>query len=411
MTNDLTTGVPAEPERLHALDAVRAGALMLGVVFHAVLSFMEPPLWVVVDESTSPVMSSVYFILHIFRMTVFFIIAGFFARMMLHKRGTGGFVRNRAKRILAPFLIFWPVMMVSTVLVIFWAAAQSGQEQPPPPPFTPFNFPLTHLWFLYYLLVFYVFALIVRGVLHLVDRQGGLRARVLDPIVRGLVRTDLAPIVLGAPLVLTLVLSSDWKAWFGVPAAENGVIPNIGALLAYTIAFGFGWVLQRQPDLLQVWAGRYVRNLVLAVLLTGYALYQIGTQADPALSPTGSARWIYAVTYVLAIWTWAMGLIGAALALLTTERKAVRYVADGSYWIYILHLPLIMALQAAFMRVPLPWAVKYPLILLIAFPVLLLSYEYLVRYTFLGRLLNGRRRHRERAAAKPVEAVALAAAE
>lgn len=404
-----TSAAEGGSDRLHALDAVRAGALLLGVVFHASLSFMEPRIWVVGDDSTSPVMNGTYFVLHIFRMTVFFLIAGFFARMVLHRRGTGGFVRDRAKRILAPFLIFWPLVMVSTVAVIFWAASQAGEASPPPPPVNAHTFPLTHLWFLYWLLLFYAGALLLRWIASLVDRDGAVRSKVVDRAVKAVVRAELTPIVFGGPLCLALILKPDWLMWFGVPAAENGVIPNTAALIAYAAAFGFGWLLQRQVDVLRVWEQRYVRNLVVAVVLTGVAMWLAGPSPVQTPAAQDGKRVLYAIVYTLAIWAWTMGLIGLALRHLSARNPAIRYVADGSYWIYIAHLPLVMALQAALAQVPIPWFAKYLLILLIAFPLLLLSYTYLVRYTFLGALLNGRKHRRE---AKPQgEAVALAAAE
>ncbi|RYD47467.1 MAG: hypothetical protein EOP60_17385, partial [Sphingomonadales bacterium] len=80
MTNTAFAGVPA---RLHALDAVRAGALLLGVAFHATLSFLPgPQIWVVRDAQSEAI--GIFFILaHIFRMTIFFLIAGYFGRMLL----------------------------------------------------------------------------------------------------------------------------------------------------------------------------------------------------------------------------------------------------------------------------------------------------------------------------------------
>jgi glucans biosynthesis protein C len=45
---------------------------------------------------------------------------------------------------------------------------------------------------------------------------------------------------------------------------------------------------------------------------------------------------------------------------------------------------------------PLPWQIKFPLILAIAIPILLLSYQLLVRNTPLGSWLNGRRYPPER---------------
>ena len=80
-------------DRLHALDAVRAGALLLGVVFHAGFSFipgMIAGIWAFDDNSPSTSISVLVFVSHIFRMSLFFFIAGFFARMMFQKKGARG---------------------------------------------------------------------------------------------------------------------------------------------------------------------------------------------------------------------------------------------------------------------------------------------------------------------------------
>jgi hypothetical protein len=38
-----------------------------------------------------------------------------------------------------------------------------------------------------------------------------------------------------------------------------------------------------------------------------------------------------------------------------------------------------------------PWFVKYPLVLVVAFVIMLASYQWLVRYSFIGAILNGKR--------------------
>ena len=95
-------------DRLHALDAVRAFALLLGVVFHAGFSFipgMIPGLWAIVDNSPSTTLSTGLFAAHIFRMSLFFFVAGFFARLLYMRGGARGFWANRAKRILGPLVV------------------------------------------------------------------------------------------------------------------------------------------------------------------------------------------------------------------------------------------------------------------------------------------------------------------
>ena len=98
-----TTSEPASPERLHGLDAVRGYALLLGVVFHATLPFLPgPAAWPVSDQHRSVLALVVFYVAHIFRMTTFFLIAGFFAHMVVHRRGLSAFAKDRARRILVP---------------------------------------------------------------------------------------------------------------------------------------------------------------------------------------------------------------------------------------------------------------------------------------------------------------------
>ena len=98
--------------RLHSLDAVRGFALLLGVAFHAALSFMPdwpPGIWAMKDNSPSPFLRDAAFVTHIFRMSLFFFIAGYFGRLLFHKLGARGFWTNRAKRILIPLVVGYSV--------------------------------------------------------------------------------------------------------------------------------------------------------------------------------------------------------------------------------------------------------------------------------------------------------------
>ena len=54
MQGDAGTSAKGAAERLHALDAVRGFALLLGVVFHAALAFLPgPQAWLVMEQSRS----------------------------------------------------------------------------------------------------------------------------------------------------------------------------------------------------------------------------------------------------------------------------------------------------------------------------------------------------------------------
>jgi ABC-type multidrug transport system ATPase subunit len=121
--------------------------------------------------------------------------------------------------------------------------------------------------------------------------------------------------------------------------------------------------------------------------------------AQPGLTKT-----LFAMVFGAALWGWVLGLTGAALRFLSNYSAARRYIADASYWIYLAHLPVVAALQVWVGHWPLHWSVKYPFILVASFAVLFLSYHYLVRPTFLGQLLNGRKYPRKSAGAAASQA-------
>ena len=62
-----------------------------------------------------------------------------------------------------------------------------------------------------------------------------------------------------------------------------------------------------------------------------------------------------------------------------------------SYWMYIIHLPITILLPPLLADFPLPAGAKFSLVLLATGAITLVTYHYLVRGTFIGERLNGRR--------------------
>ena len=97
---------PGNTGRLDYLDAVRAFALLLGIVFHASLSFLPVYIgWAVMDVSTGVAVPFFMTISHSFRMGLFFLVAGYFSHMTYHRRGAGAFGKSRLLRLGIPFVI------------------------------------------------------------------------------------------------------------------------------------------------------------------------------------------------------------------------------------------------------------------------------------------------------------------
>ncbi|MES2323641.1 MAG: acyltransferase family protein [Pseudomonadota bacterium] len=364
----------AGPARLHALDAVRAFALLLGVVLHATMSFFPGPrIWLVDDSQGSVWLSAAFFVIHMLRMLTFFLIAGFVARLSFDNLGARAFFSDRLRRIGLPLVIGWPLLFVALM-------AAAGMLKMAMDSLSLAYFPLIHLWFLYLLALFYLLLALVHPLL---ARLGWLAKLLLQPW---------AVVLLAAPLCAGLYLHPYWMMWFGIPTPDHGWLPNLPALLGYGLAFAFGWLVQRQPDALAMWERRWLLNLLVACACTTCCMVQAG--ATPLLmpAPQGQMKLLYAASYSLGAWSWALALIGMALRFLSAYSAARRYLADASYWIYLVHLPLVVALQAVVAQLAWPWAVKFLLILAAAFVLMLGSYALFVRRSFVGATLNGHKK-------------------
>ncbi|MFM1890767.1 MAG: hypothetical protein RLZZ565_1524, partial [Planctomycetota bacterium] len=74
------TPTPAS-RRYHGLDAIRAVMMALGLLLHVALCYGEGP-WIYKDPATTGLAGVITISVHVFRMPIFFVMAGFFAAMI-----------------------------------------------------------------------------------------------------------------------------------------------------------------------------------------------------------------------------------------------------------------------------------------------------------------------------------------
>lgn len=387
----------AGPFRLHGLDALRGIALLLGLVVHASLAFLPGSqyLWIAADPNPSALLGLAFYVPHMFRMILFFLIAGFFGRLACERLGTKAFARDRFRRIALVLLAFWPIVFAGIIVAIVIIAmhANGGTLPPEPsegPAFTPDDFPLTHLWFLYVLTLCYAAMLAGRWLLMVADGARHLE-RLADRLVNVLA-TPIGPALLALPLAAALAMTPRWLIWFGIPTPDMSLYPNLAACTAFGSAFTFGWWLHRRQALLTRWMRHWPWHLGIALGATAACLSIVGIAPSVARGAPGMETWAYALLYALGGWSWTAALAGLALRFLDRPSPIRRYLADASYWVYIMHLPLVMILQAYAIRLPGPAAFKFAAIVALTLLILLGCYRLFVRRTWLGAFINGRRR-------------------
>jgi peptidoglycan/LPS O-acetylase OafA/YrhL len=247
------------------------------------------------------------------------------------------------------------------------------------------------LWFLYVLLLFYAAALALRSIASLAAPLMRIVRNRLDPALGAVSRIGIAPQLLAMPAFLLLAAKPDWVVRAGIPTPDFGLVPNPIALVAYGSAFGFGWLLHRRQDLLAFLRRDWPVQLAIAVAATLTLAWALRADEFFATEADGSRRALHAGLYMIGAWAWSAAIIGTALRFLTAERAAIRYIADASYWIYLVHLPVVMALAVAVYPLQAPALAKFGLVIAASFLILFASYHLLVRHSWVGRWLNGRK--------------------
>ncbi|MDE0022785.1 MAG: acyltransferase family protein [Spirochaetaceae bacterium] len=410
-------GVWDAQARYHGLDALRALAMLLGIVLHATLPYFariaDIELMWPADDDQSLALLVLFDFIHLWRMPVFFLLAGFFAHLVLARRSTGAFIRDRLRRIAVPLVLFTGVMTL--ILPVLWNygwkgefAVDSGVLDPRKwPQYAAQGMPLAHLWFLWHLLVMYA---VLLGLRHAGATRLGLAVRTVPPVA-SLARRSVAAVYARAPLAL-MAAAALLLAWRGGDESKPIFPPNVPDLLYGALFFFYGYGL---------WTRRAsIRNLthhgVLAVLwASAFAVYALhlamlgALQVADGAGSSGVAATLALVEVLAqgcAVVLLTLALVGSCEALLRAPRPWVRWTADASYWIYLMHLPVVAWLTFWLAHLDrsgrltaltgFAWGagLKFLAAGVVTTAVGLATYRYLVRYTPLGTLLNGKRSRR-----------------
>lgn len=498
--------------RFHDLDALRATAMLLGILLHAALSFIDLPIWPAQDINANDAVFGIFNdAIHGFRMPLFFLVSGFFTAMLANKRGLRALAKHRTKRVLLPLVIGWFVFGVPIYIIAAYGAynksqsptdntpqaeAGSRSQKTDSPPLleatlagdtgrvrallesgadvsttgpdgnqplhtaaflghaditrlllehdadpeaknnkgdtplasahapwwlteriggmlqieldretiesgrteiilllmehgaTPIDpgasdsagltaffallafMPLFHhLWFLYYLLW-----LVATYIL-------------LTKSLRKISAPRLPDVLLSTPgclvwlVPLTLLPQSAMKMGFG-PDTASGLLPWPPIIGYYAIFFFFGAACFGRT-VFHDKAGRLWPLYLIAcipLLLVGTGVIDIGDN-----------HLLYSLVAAAYAWLMTFASIGLFRQFFHSENRHLRYISDASYWLYLAHLPLVMALQIIVARWDIPAWIKFTGICALTYAVLILIYEYAIRYTWAGTLLNGKK--------------------
>lgn len=388
--------MPAD-QRIHELDAARALAIVLVIAAHGLLPFFRTDVgWAVHEPSRWLIVDGVGWVVRAFVMPLFFLLSGFWACASVRKGGLGLLIRQRAVRIGAPLAVV--LVPMSLAMSAMWdrgksldAARVTVTGAVPELRASEHVVTMSHLWFLYYLLVITGLAVAVVVV-----------ARLVGPIMtraRGRLRPepDRRPALTGGRLSLVMSLLASLPLWWAGKLQLDvplGFAVDAPIALFHGVFFLWGWLLHGRErgsghrpgprGALAAHGRRVWLHLVLAAL--GFAGL-LPVLLDTAISGGEPPPWAF---WLSAWFTCAM--IAAALGLcarfLARPRPAIRLVSAASYWSYVVHLPALVLAQVLLHQTAVPSTVKYLLAVTAVMAFCLLSYRQVVRPTWLSRFLG-----------------------
>jgi peptidoglycan/LPS O-acetylase OafA/YrhL len=382
--------------RHRGLDALRGLASLMVVVVHATMPYLLWPmpllLWPTRDAHPCAVVDTISWSVQCCVMPTFFVLSGYFSAGLLARLSAAEFFRSRRQRLLVP-LIFGIATILPFCFYIWLMGWVADGILPPHKLRTlkltnelqEHTWGLAHLWYLEYLFVYS--AALAAAAAWLRRRPGGWLAALCAKA-----RSASPALAAGG-----LALSAAGVLWWDlaiVVGFQNTVAPVATKLIYFALYFSYGLWLHEHLSAQRPQSGGRWNTLrwlsaaaVFALLLPRIHLQQQGELA-------GIAR--VALAGLLAIYAWLMadGLVRAAWHWRpqadSLTGRTLHYLAQASLWMYLAHLPIVGLLQIDLANVPLPAFAKFALVTLTAVGVELLFYQFCVRHTWIGALLEGR---------------------
>jgi len=364
--------------RIHFLDQVRSHMMLLGIVLHAAGSYNNFPageLWPYKSAEVSVIYSIIINIIHSFRMQVFFLVAGLFAAMLISKRGNAGFWKNRTQRVLLPLLVFaGPIIVCCNYLYAYGAElmALRGVDVE----FT-HSIRLYHLWFLYYLYFYVLAAIPLQWLLNRLFADG-----------RNAKIAKWLPWLLGAAVALVHVLNGSYM--LEAPVGLDILNP---VFFQYALFFATGMIAYHLRDAFFDSIVHWGRLLLLTIVFL--VIFIAIVSATAAQNPEDPQAFVWygalflGMYYALVCWF----VLAIYKRLCDHFSRTARYLSESSYWVYLIHLPITVAVPMWIDHWPVHHSAKFGFVLLVTFAISLITFQLFVRSTVIGWLLNGKRHY------------------
>jgi glucans biosynthesis protein C len=374
--------------RYYYIDSLRNFANIIRCFIHAAVPYMVTfsAIWPV-DDGGSYFFDVAIFGGHLFVMELYFVIAGFLFAHSLKSKSVNEIITDRIQKIFIPFVLVLVIIM-PVVLSFFKLANYSDLNQ--------LNanliiqiyldawklglsnfFPTGHVWFLYYLLLFYVITLIFRSLFgNKYSFQSGTSFKLIlisGVLVSSLLMFTLKRWMIENPLTLTVELPS---------------------FIHFYMFFGVG-ILIHNSERLQ----SYMYANAQKIIIMGIVGFVLAVSIQPLynynyLTGYNYIRILAILFYAIGSWALTLGIWSYFFRWQNNYNSKISYLSDASYWIYLINILITMTLHLLLKNLDISIYLKFLITFVGAFLLSLATYEYMVRYTSIGAFLSKSRKRK-----------------
>lgn len=378
---------PLTFDRIDSFDFLRAVMMSLGIVLHSAQVYLQMPIldyyW---DDSRSYSMDALLILINTFRMPVFFMVSGFFTAMLLCRYGFHGMMRNRFSRIVLPFIIFLPPLAVimSGLRIVAFNLMETGEM----------GFDMryldegsrlwdnTHnLWFLYYICMFILTTGLIVKIAEYCKPWSLITA-----FFSNLNILSTAPIVLTA-LLLGLIGSLETT---GRISASLSFVPSIKTFLYFFLCYLFGFLLYARRLDIKKLDKKCWFYLLAAIFFLGVALAGFVFQGDQTSQHYLLFHALLSIGTGFSVVFFMLGFLATFNRYFSRKHKYIRKLSDASYWIFIFHSVPLVIVALAISQWNVVAELKFLIVCLSTFFICTVTYQYWVKGTWIGTLLNGK---------------------
>jgi glucan biosynthesis protein C len=390
------TGAGRAGRRLYFMDNLRVVLTVLIVLQHASFAYAAGSWWYYVDQRQEPMLAAFFVVNRSFRMSLFFLIAGYFMPYVFDRKGWRDYLKDRFRRLGLPILFFvflvFPLLMYAYYLNfrgypymafasyywhIYWGFGYRHG-----PDWTGPNWPdrqLGHLWFVQMLLIYALGYAAWRW----------LRQKIRLPRLGLLPQPGfltLLPVLLAVAAASFAVRLNDpiyrWHGYLGMLQLQPADLPRDLACFTFgVLSFRNDWLLTLPKRKGYGWLALGVAGALAFVVcdFAGYSFFSAGGRDLKAM--------VYPLWETFTCFGLCLGLPTLFREKLDFQTPFLRRLSIASYGVYLFHLPMVVALQYALAQAALPAAVKFLLVGFTAVPAAFLFTWCLLRWPAARRVI------------------------